>query len=115
MKKLVLIVGLSLVVCLIGTKSYAETIQYFDGDKHRHHNHDTIRELTIHDKAIVPENSDNEIGVKADAPYLVKVKEDWFIGVEGGKDLEDADINEGWFAFLKVTFTGTIFDFSKKE
>lgn len=57
---------------------------------------------------------DTKAGVKADAPNLIRLTKDTTIGVEGGKDLVNTNAKEGWFVFGKLTWTGTLFDFSKK-
>jgi hypothetical protein len=66
----------------------------------------------------------NTAGAKIDAPNLVKFTETLSLGLEGGKDimtdvgypssssyLED---DHGYFAYAKVTWTGSLLDFSKK-
>lgn len=58
-------------------------------------------------------NEKNEFGAKLDAPYLVEVHKDIFIGVEGGKDLYSTSMSEGWNAYGKVTYTGKLFSFVK--
>jgi hypothetical protein len=63
----------------------------------------------VHDK------EDSALGIKADAPNLVSLSENWKLGVEGGKDLNGSSVEDGWFGFLKVTFTGTLFDAQKGE
>lgn len=56
----------------------------------------------------------NNYGAKLDAPYLVQVTPHWFVGVEGGKALNGTGGSQGWFAYAKATYTGTLFSFSKK-
>lgn len=55
----------------------------------------------------------NEYGIKVDAPYLVEFNNDWYFGVEGGKDIYNTSSDEGWFGYGKITFMGTLFSFSK--
>lgn len=62
------------------------------------------------------------VGGMVDAPNLVRFSENLTLGLEGGKEvyhdifkndsvrLED---DEGYFGFVKVTYTGTLFSFSK--
>lgn len=57
---------------------------------------------------------ENEFGAKLDAPYLVQLSENWYVGVEGGKDLYETNADQGWFGYGKVTYTGTLFSFVKK-
>lgn len=57
----------------------------------------------------------NEFGTKLDAPYLVEVHKDWFVGVEGGKDLYSTSMSEGWFSYAKITYSGTLFSFKKDK
>ena len=59
-------------------------------------------------------NPTNLFGVKGDAPKLVHLYGDWYLGAEGGKDLNYTNASDGWFAYAKVTYEGTLFDFSKK-
>ena len=54
-------------------------------------------------------------GAKLDAPKLVHLKGHWYIGVEGGKDLNYTNAKEGWFAYGKITYTGTLLNLSKGE
>lgn len=65
---------------------------------------------------IDPGKSDDDIvlGLKADAPNLVRLSELWTLGLEGGKDMDHTNLDEGWFAFAKVTFSGSLLDFSGK-
>jgi hypothetical protein len=53
---------------------------------------------------------DIEIGIKADAPNLVKLADNWTLGMEAGKDLTNTGAGEGWFTYGKVTYTGELFD-----
>lgn len=61
-------------------------------------------------------------GAKIDMPYLIRFTKNWTLGVEGGKDIiEDVfrdrtyiEDDKGVFGYIKITFTGTLFDFSKK-
>ena len=55
------------------------------------------------------------LGAKFDAPNIIRLNQNWTIGAEVFKDFLQTDINQGWGAFGKVTWTGTFFDFSKKE
>lgn len=64
---------------------------------------------------IVESEIKNEYGAKLDAPNLVRLADNWFVGVEGGKDLYQTNSDEGWFAYGKVTYTGTWFDLRKKN
>ena len=54
-----------------------------------------------------------KLGLKADAPNLIRLTENSTIGVEGGKDMRHTSSSEGWFGFLKFTWTGTLFDRTK--
>lgn len=65
------------------------------------HGHDDVKPL---DDAVV--------GVKADAPNLVKLTDNWSLGAEVSKDLRRTAGDEGWTYWGKVTYTGSIFDFS---
>jgi hypothetical protein len=66
----------------------------------------------INNTTIVNEEDNWDLGVKADAPNLVKVAENWTVGVEVSKLLNGTDATEGYSGFAKVTYTGNIFDLS---
>lgn len=50
-----------------------------------------------------------------DAPYLLHIHGAWYFGVGGGKDLIRTNAAEGWLAYGKVTYIGTLFDFQKEK
>lgn len=56
-----------------------------------------------------------QAGPMADAPNLVKISDNWYLGFEGGKDEVYTNTSKGWFGYAKVTYTGTLLDFSKKK
>ena len=58
---------------------------------------------------------DEVSGFKIDAPNLVKISADWSFGAEIAKDTYDTKLDDGWYSFAKLTYTGSIFDFSKKD
>lgn len=58
---------------------------------------------------------DDVSGFKIDAPNLVKISKDWSFGAEVAKDTYDTDLDDGWFTFAKITYTGSIFDLSKDD
>jgi len=58
-------------------------------------------------------NKNNEYGVKADAPYLIRFKENWYAGLEAGKDLNKTNSNEGYFVYAKITYVGTLLNLGK--
>lgn|SRR3990167_1685435 len=62
----------------------------------------------------IDESSKNEFGAKLDAPNLVRINDDWTIGTEGGKDLWRTDVNEGWFVYGKITYSGTLINLKKE-
>ena len=112
MKKLALILAILIIPTLASAATYP--IKYFDKDSHYKHDHDAYRytEVDIPDTN-AKDQSDDVLGLKADAPNLVRLTKNTTIGVEAGKDLNKTSAKEGWFGFLKVTWTGTFFDFSK--
>lgn len=57
----------------------------------------------------------NLFGVKADAPYLGRITDSWYAGVEGGKDLNYTNASQGWFAYAKITYTGTLLNNPKEK
>jgi len=61
----------------------------------------------------VKDSEDWVVGVKADAPNLVKLSESWSLGAEISKDLHNTNVSEGWEAYAKLTWTGSIFDLSQ--
>lgn len=93
MKKLIMLLGL----ILISTNAYAG------------HAFDVNNYSTHYDQR------KNEFGGKLDAPYLVEVYKNWYVGVEGGKDMYSTSMSEGWNSYLKVTYTGTVFSFRKDK
>lgn len=63
-------------------------------------------------------------GVKLDAPNLIKLDEEgqWTLGAEGGKAImrgifgderDFVESDKGYFAFIKVTYSGQVGDLSK--
>lgn len=65
-------------------------------------------------------------GVKMDAPNLVKIddKGDWSLGAEGGKVLmrgifgderDWVEADKGYFAFIKLTYSGCLVNCNKGE
>ena len=56
-----------------------------------------------------------QAGPMVDAPYLVRVFPDWYIGVEGGKDEVYTNPSKGWFGYVKVTWTRTLLDLSQRK
>ena len=54
-----------------------------------------------------------ELGVKVDAPDLIKINKDVSIGVEVEKDCVQTNMKEGWSAVAKVTVKWSLLDFSK--
>lgn len=54
-----------------------------------------------------------QLGGKADLPNLIRFTDNLTLGVEGGKDVVDFDASHGWFAYAKLTWTGTLFDLRK--
>lgn len=57
---------------------------------------------------------ENRFGAKLNAPNLVRLTENWYVGVEGGKDLYHTNLHDGWFAYGKLTYSGTLFDLRRK-
>lgn len=102
---------LLLVLCLVAVPAYAGG---------RHHSKTT----TV--VQAVEENDGLSItGVKLDAPNLVKIDEkgEWTLGAEGGKaimrgifgDERDwVESDKGYFAFLKVTYSGCVLNCGEK-
>lgn len=57
---------------------------------------------------------DPKLGVMLDAPSLVLLPWDWSLGAEGGKDLYLTNTSEGWFAYIKLTWSGTLLNLRDK-
>lgn len=72
----------------------------------------TIINTQVNPTAIVVADKD-EFGAMADAPKVVRIFPDWYIGMEGGKALDYTNVSKGWFAYAKVTYDGTLVDFTK--
>lgn len=62
------------------------------------------------------------LGVKFDAPNLIKFSEYWYLGLEGGKDMYTnlfmdtaawVEDDLGYFGYIKLTYLGTLLDFSR--
>jgi hypothetical protein len=68
---------------------------------------------TINSTAVVMKEK-NQFGPDIDAPFLVRITRDWYIGFEGGKDLVYTNISKGWYGYAKISYNGTILDFSKR-
>lgn len=46
--------------------------------------------------------------IEVDAPYLVQVGDQWFLGTSISKDVKDTAWQEGFILKAKVTYRGTI-------
>ena len=107
MKKL----ALGLILILIALPVQADVVETsgrsIDGYAPTHHTH----QVDVPDP-IYPPNIDDredwELGVKADAPRLVRVTDNNHVGVEVYKDLVQTNMREGWGAYLKWTYSGTL-------
>ena len=67
----------------------------------------------------------NTAGAKVDAPNLIRFTDNLTLGLEGGKDLMTDvfykagdgvsyfEADRGYFAYAKITYTGTLFSFKK--
>ena len=64
---------------------------------------------TVINPTAVVVNDKNLFGPMVDAPKLVRIYGDWYMGAEGGKDIAYTNMSKGWFAYGKVTYTGTLF------
>ena len=67
----------------------------------------------VHDKTVLEGQAEkplNEwvLGAKADAPKLVQLTENLFLGAEVSKDLRYTSADEGWAAYAKVTYVGCL-------
>ena len=70
---------------------------------------------TINEAGTGLENENWNHGVIADAPYLIWLGGDWFIGAEVHKRLNGTSGSEGWEAFGKITYTGILFSLQKEN
>lgn len=104
MKKFIVLMGL----ILISTSAHATSpVKYVKNKK-------VVNNYTTNSYSSYEEQK-NEFGAKLDAPYLVELHRNWYLGTEGGKDLFHTDADEGYFAYGKITYTGTLFSFSKNK
>jgi len=62
----------------------------------------------------VPDTQDWVLGAKVDAPNLIRLTKNVTIGVEVTKDVNDTNFDEGWAAYGKLTYAGSLIDISKK-
>lgn len=60
------------------------------------------------------EGQARELGAKFDAPNLIRLTDNLTIGAEAFKDTYYTRAEEGWGGFIKLTFSPTLLDFSKK-
>lgn len=101
---------------LVGSSTHTEAIR-----EHVHEYTDT--DTTIPDTDTHAKQTHNTIGVKVDAPNLVKLTKNTTIGIEGGKDIAHDlfypddygyfEADRGYFGYVKLTYKGNLFDFSK--
>jgi hypothetical protein len=70
---------------------------------------------TVVNPTAVVVNDKNLFGPMVDAPKLVRIYGDWYMGAEGGKDIAYTNTSKGWFAYGKVTYTGTLFTIFKSK
>ena len=70
-----------------------------------------------------PEAQQSIVGVKLDMPNLIRFSKNWTLGLEGGKDLYSdvftdqgywLEDDKGYFGYLKITYSGTLFGFGNK-
>lgn len=64
---------------------------------------------------VTDESSRNEYGAMLDMPNLIRLNKQWTIGIEGGKDFNGTSNDEGYFAYGKVTWSGTVLNLGKGE
>ena len=115
MKKLFLVLS----ILLLATNSYAGS--YYKPKKivinKTTNNYNTTNVTNVTNETTNVTNIDgskkNVYGAKLDAPKLIQLNENWYIGVEGAKDLYNTNVNEGWTTYGKVTYIGTWFSFKK--
>ena len=55
-----------------------------------------------------------KVKVELDLPYLVKLKNYWFLGLTVGKDLNNTSAQAGWEGTAKVTYMKTQIDLTKE-
>lgn len=69
---------------------------------------------TIINPTAIVVNEKNVFGPEVKAPKLVHIIGNWYVGVEGGKDVAYTNTSKGWFGYATVTYDGTLLDFTKK-
>lgn len=62
-----------------------------------------------------PTKQYGDFGAKLDAPNLIKLPWGFSAGLEGGKSLYDNNMQQGYFGYGKLTYTGSLLDFSGKK
>lgn len=93
---------------LLGAVSYAGEYQHKKKVVKKYYNTTNVTNVTQAEYK-------NEFGAKLDAPNLVELRKNWYLGVEASKDLYHTDAEEGWTSFAKISYTGTWFSFVKSE
>jgi len=61
-----------------------------------------------------PKGDWRELGAKVDAPNIIRLTDNLTIGVEASKDLYYTGHRDGYSGYAKITWTGSVLDFSKK-
>ena len=114
MRRILFAMLLVCVIGIVGCTEPAEACGDFCDSKFMEKIDDCVThpEPPVHNEKLA---TDTVVGAKADAPNLIKLAKNWTLGVEGGKDLLNTTPDEGWFIFGKITFSGTLFDLTKKE
>lgn len=74
----------------------------------------TINNTVVNPTAIVVDEK-IQAGPMFDAPYTVRIFPEWYLGFEGGKDEVYTNTSKGWFGYAKITYTGTLLDFTGKH
>lgn len=57
---------------------------------------------------------DLKVITAVDAPDLIKATKNISVGAEAGKDWNQTSFDQGWYVMGKVTYRGTLLDFTKK-
>lgn len=76
-----------------------------------HHTH-RVNAPDIYVAENIDDNENWDLGAKFDAPNIIKMN-DWSLGAEVSKDLVQTNMREGWGAYAKVTYSGSLLNFSK--
>lgn len=99
-----------LVLCLLFVPGSA----WAHGGKSTVTNTTVVNNTVVNPTAIVVTEK-VQAGAMVDAPHLVRIYGDWYLGAEGGKDMVYTNTSKGWFGYLKITYEGMVLTLFKSK